>query len=898
MHSERVYLPANAKDIKVEFSHSDTNTMITQGIIHPSPTPIAPTMLGAPEYASPDLINSAIYSNKQYGESFKYDIGFGLNGNDRAVVVDIKVCPATLSSVVNGDGNSVVEYFTSAKVTVTYTLGSSLLASPTENNKYDMLILSPSRYLRGLQPLVDHKNSVGIKTKLISLNDIYSGKYFELSEQYSHDDQEKIKWFIYSAILEWDVKYVMLVGGYRAFFGLDRSNVQFPIRYSHFKGSADDEPGYCTDAYYGCCINYMGDVPIFDSWDSNGNGIYAENADKYDLHPDVAVGRLACRNTKELKTMVDKIIYYETHTYGQDWFKNMLTVTGDGFADFGANGIMWDVSSLPNGRYTIHAQSSRRNDPDFKGPIDNVTITVDHSAASRVSFNEDDHLKIKPLDYPEHTSADFPLVYPGYPVAEIAVPDDGDILGNTDVKYQPPEAYIEWANVNYQNGVLKLQTKSYDPRPHDFTWNPPSYPERPLDTKPSQTILEVWVTDSSGATVFGPVTKNAGGGYWEGECECEVGHQYVMQYLPEFKHVRWHTSNGNWTTMWSVLQEFSKGFGLVYFAGHSSPMAWGDHYPGIPGGRDDGQANGIAAINMRFGLERYAAEAEDPLFPIDQLTNGNKLPVVVLGGCHSAAFDTSMMKLLQDPQFVLFGDGYGKWIPEGFAWWLTRIPQGGSIATMGYGGLGYGYLGLYNINGLTGWMSGEIFRVYAEDGVDILGDVFRQAKDNYATQFGVGGADRKTLEEFLLLGDPSLKIGGYPSKTGKLQKSNIEIGDIIAEPGHILSNITNNGKDNLTWFDWEIKVSGDSPLGRWFGSEEGKLLYKLLTGRVLSGESTTGREANLKPDETLELQSDPVFGIGHILVNISVSLDDEVLAYKTEDGFLLGSQFLLYRSEE
>jgi len=30
MHSERVYLPANAKDIKVEFTHSDTNTMTTQ----------------------------------------------------------------------------------------------------------------------------------------------------------------------------------------------------------------------------------------------------------------------------------------------------------------------------------------------------------------------------------------------------------------------------------------------------------------------------------------------------------------------------------------------------------------------------------------------------------------------------------------------------------------------------------------------------------------------------------------------------------------------------------------------------------------------------------------------------------------------------------------------------
>ena len=58
----------------------------------------------------------------------------------------------------------------------------------------------------------------------------------------------------------------------------------------------------------------------------NGTGTTKEIIDMY---PDFYIGRLACKNVHEVKTLVDKIITYETTTYGSAWFKKMVVVGGD-----------------------------------------------------------------------------------------------------------------------------------------------------------------------------------------------------------------------------------------------------------------------------------------------------------------------------------------------------------------------------------------------------------------------------------------------------------------------------------------------------------------------------------------------------------------------------------------
>lgn len=184
---------------------------------------------------------------------------------------------------------------------------------------YDLLIIAPKKYTDALHPLIVHKNQVGMKTKLVTLHDVYHQMFWQ-----GRDHQEKIKYFIKTAKEEWGITYVMLVGDFRT----------IPIRYVY---NADnntgwDEPCFISELYYADLYDKNGN---FSSWDSSGNGIYGEwygsNAKDpdIDLYPDVFVGRLACLNEAEVKIMVRKIITYETTTYGQEWFQRFVVVAGD-----------------------------------------------------------------------------------------------------------------------------------------------------------------------------------------------------------------------------------------------------------------------------------------------------------------------------------------------------------------------------------------------------------------------------------------------------------------------------------------------------------------------------------------------------------------------------------------
>ena len=136
------------------------------------------------------------------------------------------------------------------------------------------------------------------------------------------------------------------------------------------------------------------------------------------------------------------------------------------------------------------------------------------------------------------------------------------------------------------------------------------------------------------------------------------------------------------------------------------------------------------------------------------LRNGNKLPICVVGGCHNSLFNVSVFHSTWTGGFP---------IPECWSWWLTRLPERGAIATIGNTGLGYGILGKdCTIGGFDGWISKEFFRQYAEENHGILGDAYGQTLISYVTSYDLGEDDHvKSVEQWILLGDPSLKIGGY-----------------------------------------------------------------------------------------------------------------------------------------
>ena len=201
--------------------------------------------------------------------------------------------------------------------TLGFPVRNQLLSSVED--EFDMVIISPETFSNPLQPLIEHKNSVGIKTFLKTTEDIYS-------TYDGRDKPEQIKYCIKDMIETYNIKYVLLVGG--------RIGQSFkwhiPPRYSHVDDEFLDKE-FLSDLYYADIYKENHD---FEDWDSNGNGIYAEwtglvPKDSMDLIPDVALGRLPCRNIEGVEDIVQKIINYENNAYGKDWFHNILLVGGD-----------------------------------------------------------------------------------------------------------------------------------------------------------------------------------------------------------------------------------------------------------------------------------------------------------------------------------------------------------------------------------------------------------------------------------------------------------------------------------------------------------------------------------------------------------------------------------------
>ena len=245
---------------------------------------------------------------------YEYDVGVGINGNERCVFVKVQIFPVQYNPSEN-----IIEWAENVEIDIQYKVPEQITLSFDE--EYTFIVLTPSEFAGELQDLIDHKNSRGTSTKLITLDEIYSGSYFLVQ---GRDNPEKIKYFIKNAIENWNVRFVLLVGGAE----------QFPGRYTHIykEYTYQDEFTFLSDLYY---ADIYDEDLNFSSWDTNENDVFGEydwygNNDQLDLYPDVYLGRLACINANEMTTCVNKIITYETEkAYTQDWFTNLIVIGGD-----------------------------------------------------------------------------------------------------------------------------------------------------------------------------------------------------------------------------------------------------------------------------------------------------------------------------------------------------------------------------------------------------------------------------------------------------------------------------------------------------------------------------------------------------------------------------------------
>jgi len=201
-------------------------------------------------------------------------------------------------------------------------------SAASDADGYDLLILTPATWGPLLVELVDHKDTYGVSTVVVTLTDVYEGTYTPVQ---GRDDAERIKYFIKFALDTWSISYLLLVGGRQP--ALLGEPWLLPVRYSHIEDNvATLENRYISDLYYADIYDAEGH---FSSWDTNGNNIFGEwRADQpaddlADLYPDVAVGRLPCRNAREVTDVVNKIIAYESTPADPAWFTQIVAVAGD-----------------------------------------------------------------------------------------------------------------------------------------------------------------------------------------------------------------------------------------------------------------------------------------------------------------------------------------------------------------------------------------------------------------------------------------------------------------------------------------------------------------------------------------------------------------------------------------
>ena len=282
--------------------------------IQTAPAPVAAvdgTLLTAP---TPDQPIGALYPDVP----FDYYMGAGVQNGQHTLFLTIRCFPVQYKPAEN-----TILYRHTASISITYDLPPY---TPAKTDTYQLLIIAPKDFASALQPLVDHKISHGIPTKLVTKEDICNNAS-DFPTQ-GRDCAEKMKYYIKDAYDQWGINYVLLVGGRKG--GVMKEKWWVPVRYTNLDDDANWEGGFLSDLYFADLYDANGN---FSSWDSNGNGIFAEwnshGKDIIDMYPELSVGRLACINVNEVKAQVDRIITYETTTAGSDWFKKIVVAGGD-----------------------------------------------------------------------------------------------------------------------------------------------------------------------------------------------------------------------------------------------------------------------------------------------------------------------------------------------------------------------------------------------------------------------------------------------------------------------------------------------------------------------------------------------------------------------------------------
>lgn len=307
---------SSINDITVKI---DTTEKTIEKNIQPSPTPVPLNPEYQDHFQQVPMDEELYSSNELYPESaYSIKKGIGIENGQHVLYVTIQAH---------------TQYKPAANIiyipeTIDILLDYQLPSEPLFNEDvYDLLIITSEKFVEDLEPLVQHKNSVDIKTTMVTVEEIYP-------DYNGVENWEDVKLFIKDAIEQWGIEFVLLAGGRKGqtdewWVPNFRSN-----NYDN-NGMDDMDITYSSDLYFADIYKEVNDNPVFDDWDTNDDGSYADGPyyafggyDKPDFYPDVYVGRIPFRYSWEVPAVVNKIINYENNA-DDSWFKKAVFVAGD-----------------------------------------------------------------------------------------------------------------------------------------------------------------------------------------------------------------------------------------------------------------------------------------------------------------------------------------------------------------------------------------------------------------------------------------------------------------------------------------------------------------------------------------------------------------------------------------
>jgi hypothetical protein len=225
---------------------------------------------------------------------------------------------------------------------------------------------------------------------------------------------------------------------------------------------------------------------------------------------------------------------------------------------------------------------------------------------------------------------------------------------------------------------------------------------------------------------------------FEGEYMCEK----ASKYLYNFNAHKIYTSSffgirADRLSVENINAAINSGAGLLLIALHGSPTMLATHPP--------------------FSY-KWVPPSFYKISDVQDLQNGEKLPVLIMPACNCANFENESSPI---------------------TWEFVGHENGGSIASFGFTTYGMYLPSTLAIESLGGYLAMSIFEDYAK-GIDIVGELWCESIKKYLDDeeaLSIGNLNHSrpyikidnsepwfnnvAIEEWILFGDPSLKIGGY-----------------------------------------------------------------------------------------------------------------------------------------